>query len=225
MGSSWEKKHSDGHLGVNFQTVVRVVTEAGQVLAKGTSLEIQNADAVTLLVSANTNYGGADFGGLCRQHIESAVKKNYKELRARHAADHRRLFERVQIDLGGSDAAQKPTDERLTAVHGGASDPQLIALFFQYGRYLLIAGSRENSPLLMNLQGIWNDNLAANMVWTCDFHLDINTQQNYWPTEACNLSECGEPLFKMIESISQSGRSTARNMYGATGWVCHVCIC
>jgi alpha-L-fucosidase 2 len=173
-------------------------------------------------VAANTNYRGADFAGLCRQHIDAAAKKGYKELRARHVADHRRLFERVTLDLGGSEAAQKPTDERLAAIQGGASDPQLSALFFQYGRYLLLAGSRENSPLPMNLQGIWNDNLAANMVWTCDFHLDINTQQNYWPSEVCNLSECGEPLFKLIESISQYGRSTAQNMYGAKGWVCHV---
>jgi alpha-L-fucosidase 2 len=222
FGSSWEKKHSDGRIGVNSQTWVRVVNEGGRVSRLDSSLVVEGADAVTLLVAANTSYGGADFEGLCRQQIASASNQPYASLRGRHIADHRRLYGRVSIDLGTSEAAQRPTDERLATVISGASDPQLSALFFQYGRYLLIAGSRENSPLPMNLQGIWNDNLAANMVWTCDFHLDINTQQNYWPTEVCNLPECGEPLFRLVESLSRSGRSTARNMYGARGWVCHV---
>ena len=222
MGSAWEKRHSDGHIGVNFQTMVRVVAEGGSTAPNGTKIEIRNADAVVLLVAANTSYLGADFPRLCDSHIEAAVKKGYAMLRDAHMADHQRLFHRVNIDLGGSEATQKPTDERLEAVRAGGEDPQLSALFLQYGRYLLIAGSRENSPLPMNLQGIWNDNLAANMVWTCDFHLDINTQQNYWPVEVCNLPESGEPLFKLVESLAEQGRSTARDMYGAQGWVCHV---
>ena len=132
------------------------------------------------------------------------------------------LYQRVAIRLGSSAVASRPTDERLAAVRGGTSDPQLSALFVQYSRYLLIAGSREDSPLPLNLEGIWNDNLACNMGWTCDFHLDINTQQNYWHAESANLSECHQPLFKLIESIRAAGRKTATQMYGAPGWVCHV---
>ena len=222
-GSAWEKKHSDGRIGVDSQTWVRVMGEGGQVRRRETSLAIEGANSVTLVVAANTSYGGADFDDLCRQQIRSASAATYTALRDRHIADHRRLYGRVRIDLGTNErAARLATDERLAALAKGAKDPQLSALFFQYGRYLLVAGSRENSPLPLNLQGIWNDNLAANMAWTCDFHLDINTQQNYWPTEVCNLSECGEPLFRLVESLSQDGRSTARNMYGARGWVCHV---
>jgi alpha-L-fucosidase 2 len=222
LGSAWEKRHSDGKIGVNFQTSVRVLAEGGSVAPNGAKIEVRNADAVVLLVAANTSYLDADFPGLCDRQIAAAAKKGYAALHDAHVADHRRLFRRVSLDLGGIEAAQKPTGERMAAVRAGADDPQLSALFFQYGRYLLIAGSRENSPLPMNLQGIWNDNLAANMVWTCDFHLDINTQQNYWPTEVCNLPECGEPLFKLLESLAEQGRGTAREMYGARGWVCHV---
>lgn len=154
--------------------------------------------------------------------MEAAARRAYSKLREAHIADHRRLFRRVQLELGGAEAAQRPTDQRLAAVRAGGDDPQLAALFFQYGRYLLIAGSREDSPLPTNLQGIWNDNLACNIGWTCDFHLDINTQQNYWPTEACNLPECHEPLFRLVESLRAPGRRTAQKVYGARGWVCHV---
>ena len=224
MASSWEKKHSDGRIGVDFQTWVRIVPEGGQLSQADSRIELRNANSVTVLVAANTSYRGSDFETLCEEQLEAASKKHYEAMRDGHSADHRRLFQRVAIELGGAAVARAPqaTDERLAAVQSGGNDPQLSALFFQYGRYLLVAGSRENSPLPMNLQGIWNDNLAANMVWTCDFHLDINTQQNYWPSEVCNLSECGEALFKLVESISRYGRNTAQEMYGADGWVCHV---
>jgi alpha-L-fucosidase 2 len=132
------------------------------------------------------------------------------------------MFHRVGIDLGGAELAGQPTDERIAAVRAGGDDPHLLALFYQYGRYLLIAGSRPDSPLPTNLQGLWNDNLACKMGWTCDFHLDINMQQNYWPAETGNLTECNEPLFRLIESLREPGRRTARKIYGADGWVCHV---
>lgn len=177
---------------------------------------------VTLLVAANTTFCNPAPESLCREQMEAAARRTYSKLRDAHTADHRRLFRRVELDLGGAEAAQRPTDQRLAAVRAGGDDPQLAALFFQYGRYLLIAGSREDSPLPTNLQGIWNDNLACNMGWTCDFHLDINTQQNYWPAEVCNLSECHEPLFRLVESLRAPGRRTAQKVYGARGWVCHV---
>jgi alpha-L-fucosidase 2 len=110
---------------------------------------------------------------------------------------------------------------RRKALETGANDPELLALFFQYGRYLTIAGSRAYSPLPLALQGIWNDGLASSMGWTDDFHLDINTQQNYWPAEVCNLAECQTPLFALIDRMREHGRETAREMYGAPGWVVH----
>jgi len=221
-GHAWEKKHSDGKTGVDFEGWLRVLNAGGTVSIQGDHLTVEAADAVTLLVTANTTYRGRDPEALCREQMEAAVSKSYQDLRKAHVSDHQRLFRRVDIDLGRTEAASRPTDQRLAEVRAGGHDPQLISLFFQYGRYLLIAGSRPNSPLPTNLQGVWNDNLACNMGWTCDFHLDINTQQNYWPSEVCNLSESSEPLFRMIESLRQPGRRTAHTVYGAQGWVCHV---
>ena len=134
----------------------------------------------------------------------------------------------MALHLGGGDAVAQaaalalPTDERLAAFKNNGADAELAALFFQYGRYPMIAGSRENSPLPMNLQGIWNDNICCRMGWTCDFHLDINQEQNYWLSEVANLAECHEPQFKLIEGLRKSGRHTAKVLYGARGWVAHV---
>ncbi len=221
-GDARETKHSDGTTGVTFESWVRVLAEGGRVNATGNSLEVEGAGAVTLLVAANTTFRNQDPVGLCATQLEKAGGQSFAQLRQGHVADHRALFGRVDLDLGGYEATTRPTDQRLATLHAGGRDPQLAALFFQYGRYLLIAGSREDSPLPTNLQGIWNDNLACNMGWTCDFHLDINMEQNYWPAEMCNLSECHEPLFRLIESLRAPGRRTARTMYGARGWVCHV---
>jgi alpha-L-fucosidase 2 len=133
------------------------------------------------------------------------------------------LYRRVSLDLGQrGDLAKLPIDERRKRLAAGGDDPELCALFFQYGRYLTIAGSREDSPLPLALQGIWNDGLAAGMEWTDDFHLDINTQQNYWLCEVGNLSECHAPLAALVETLHLSGARTAREMYGAEGWVAHV---
>jgi alpha-L-fucosidase 2 len=221
-GHAFEHKHSDGQTGVDFEAWLRVLNTGGAVSAYGEHLSVEGADSVTLLVTANTTYQGRDPEALSREQMDAAASQSYHDLRQAHVSDHQRLFRRVDIDLGRTEAAGRPTGQRLAAVRAGGRDPQLAALFFQYGRYLLIAGSRPNSPLPTNLQGVWNDNLACNMGWTCDFHLDINTQQNYWPAEVCNLTETSEPLFRFIESLREPGRRTARTVYGAPGWVCHV---
>jgi len=220
-GQAYENKHSNGQCGVGFRGQVKVVASGGNIAASDKALKVEHADAATLLVAINTDFGGRDPGNLCQTQLDAAAKKTYGQIRDAHVADHQRLFRRVDLDLGTTDAAALPTDQRLERLQNGGDDPQLVTTFFQYGRYLLIAGSRENSPLPTNLQGIWNDNLACKMGWTCDFHLDINTQQNYWPAEVCNLSECHEPLFDFIESLRAPGRRTARETYGCTGWVCH----
>jgi len=216
-----ETKHSDGTTGVSLVGLIRAIPEGGKVTAQGDMLDVTNADVVTLLIVLNTTFSGGKPAALCEQQLAAAASRSYLELRARHRADCQPLFRRVSLDLGPSPAAQLPTDERLARVRRGEDDPALVAQFFQYGRYLLIAGSRDDSPLPTNLQGIWNDNLACNMGWTCDFHLDINTQQNYWPAEVANLSECHEPLFRLIESLRAPGRRTAQIVYGVRGWVCH----
>ncbi len=222
-GRALEKQHSDGTCGVSFVAKIRVLPEGGIMTAGEGSLSVAGADAVTLLIALNTDFQGRDAAALCAGQIDAAQRKSWKDLRAGHVADHQRLFQRVALDLGGAKAAGQPTDVRLDALRKGQADPQLAALFFQYARYLTIAGSREDSPLPMHLQGLWNDGLAADMGWTCDYHLDINTQQNYWLTESGNLSECGQPLFHLIESLQAPGRKTARKLYGVDkGWVCHV---
>ena len=221
-GHAYESKHSDGKCGVGFRGRVTIRIDGGQFVSSDESIVVQNADAATVLVSLNTDYAGRDPETLCRSQVEAAAGKTYEQIREDHAADHQRLFRRVELDLGATDAASLPTDKRLELLQRGGDDPHLIATFFQYGRYLLIAGSRENSPLPLNLQGIWNDNLACQMGWTCDYHMDINTQQNYWPAEVGNLPECHEPLFALIESLREPGRRTARKTYGSDGWVCHI---
>lgn len=222
-GHAFEHMHSNGKQGVEFETRVRVVAEGGAVAADGAALRIKDADALTLLVAIGTNFHGADATARCTHALDALKQKSYAQLRSAHVADHQSLYRRVRIDLGEDPtAAQKPTDERRKALEAGHDDPGLAALFFQYGRYLTIAGSRVNSPLPLALQGIWNDGLASSMGWTDDFHLDINTEQNYWAAEVCNLSECQTPLFGLIDTMRVSGRETARKMYGAPGWVAHV---
>ncbi len=221
-GKAREKQHSDGTCGVDFQAWVRIVHDGGTLSSNANRLTVQGANAVTLLIAAHTTYRGGSPETQCRSHLDAAQRQAWPQLRAAHLADYRPFYRRVTVDLGGAGAAARPTDERLAALRKGAADPHLSALFLQYSRYLSIAGSRADSPLPLNLQGIWNDNLACNMGWTCDFHLDINTQQNYWNAEAGNLADCHDPLFRLTESLRIAGRKTARKMYGAGGWVCHV---
>jgi len=222
-GNAFEKMHSDGRHGVDVECRVRVRTEWERVSIDKDHLKVDGADSVTLLVAIATSYRGRDAAKVCDGALHAASGKTYAELRNRHVVDHRTLFRRVLIDLGRSPhAAGVPTDERRQALDKGADDPELCALFFQYGRYLTIAGSRSNSLLPLALQGIWNDGLASSMGWTDDFHLDINTQQNYWVSEVGNLSEAQTPLFGLIDGLQAAGARTARELYGAPGWVSHV---
>src|SRR5262249_36469209 len=138
-------------------------------------------------------------------------------LRAAHVADHRRLFRRVALDLGTTAAADLPTDERLKAA-ARQDDPQLAALYFQFGRYLLIASSRPGGQPA-NLQGLWNDQMKP--PWDSKWTTNVNTEMNYWPAEVANLAECQGPLFDLIDDVAATGRKTAAAHYGARGWVLH----
>jgi alpha-L-fucosidase 2 len=222
-GHAWEHMHSTGHDGVALQIHAQIIAEGGRTSPSDQAVEVRGANAATVLVAIGTSFGGAIPEDLCKDALRQASRKAFAELRRAHIADYQPLYRRTAVDLGESQPAtrQQPTDMRRKALADGAHDPELLALFFQYGRYLTIAGSRADSPLPLALQGIWNDGLASSMGWTDDFHLDINTQQNYWPAEACNLGECQIPLFRLIDLVRQRGRSTAKEMYGAPGWVVH----
>jgi alpha-L-fucosidase 2 len=222
-GHAYERMHSSGHDGVALQIHARLIPDGGTVTPAADAIEARNADSVTVLVSIATNFHGGDPEAICRQRLQRAMSLPFTRLRQAHIADHQSLYRRASLDLGQSPTAtrQIPTGARRNALEQGADDPELLALFFQYGRYLTIAGSRADSPLPLALQGIWNDGLASSMGWTDDFHLDINTQQNYWPAEVCNLSECQTPLFALIDGMRTAGRTTAREMYNAPGWVVH----
>jgi alpha-L-fucosidase 2 len=153
----------------------------------------------------------------CARTLEALADRSYAELLRRHQADHRALFRRVTLDLGRTPAADEPTDARVQQC-AKRPDPQLAALYFQYGRYLLIASSRPGSQPA-NLQGIWNERLKP--PWDSKWTVNINTEMNYWPAEVANLSECHEPLFALLEDVAQTGAVTAREHYGARGWVLH----
>jgi alpha-L-fucosidase 2 len=221
-GDAFEKLHSTGHDGVRFEIRVQVSVEGGELTPAAEQLKVNGAKTATVLIAVATSFASQDPRELNAARLQTASRKPYAQLRDAHIEDHRALYRRTSIDLGESPAAHDmPTDLRRKALESGADDPALVALFFQYGRYLTIAGSRAGSPLPLALQGIWNDGLASSMGWTDDYHLDINTQQNYWAAEVCNLAECQLPLFGLIEIMRASGRTTAKEMYGAPGWVVH----
>lgn len=204
--------------GVAFLGNITVKSEDGTISVENKQLKIRNATTVYLYIDVRTNFKSKDYQSICHNTVQHAVNTGYEGLKQRHITDYQKLFNRVELFLGESDMVELPTDLRWLMVKEGKNDVGLDALFFQYARYLLIASSRENSPLPANLQGIWNDNLANNMGWTCDYHLDINTQQNYWLANSGNLAECNKPLFGYIKDLSEYGKETASNVYGAKGW-------
>jgi alpha-L-fucosidase 2 len=207
-----------GPNGVSYAALLRAVAEGGNLRTLGDSLIVERADAVTLLLAANTTFRSEEPAELARKQLEQAAIQPYATLRAEHVADHRRLFGRVQLDLGSNAAADLPTNERLSRLQDGDDDPALMALYFQYGRYLLIASSRPGS-LPANLQGIWNESMTPS--WESKYTININTEMNYWPAEVGNLAECHLPLFDLLERVRLTGRETARRMYGCRGFVAH----
>ena len=207
---------------VKFQALARVVSDGGRVSAEGGQLSVTGANAVTVLISIGTSYKnyhdvGGDPAAVAQAPLDAAARKPFASLRQAHVADYQRLFRRVTLDLGESDAMRLPTDARIAAFAGGA-DPQLAALHFQYGRYLLLSCSRGGSQPA-NLQGLWNDSLSP--PWGSKFTVNINTEMNYWPAAPANMIECYAPLFAMLQDISETGAKTAKVQYGAGGWVTH----
>lgn len=207
--------------GVCFEGRIAVLADNGEVKMEQSGVGIKEADAVTLIVDVRTDYKSPDYKTLCADGVKKAAAKSYDELKQAHIKDYNTLYNRVSIHFGQDANRALPTDVRWKQVKEGKTDTGLDALFFQYGRYLTIASSRENSPLPIALQGFFNDNKACNMGWTNDYHLDINTEQNYWAANVGNLAECNAPLFTYIKDLAHHGAKTAEVVYGCKGWTAH----
>ena len=207
--------------GVCFEGRIAVLADNGEVKMEQSGVGIKEADAVTLIVDVRTDYKSPDYKTLCADGVKKAAAKSYDELKQAHIKDYNTLYNRVSIHFGQDANRALPTDVRWKQVKEGKTDTGLDALFFQYGRYLTIASSRENSPVPMALQGFFNDNKACNMGWTNDYHLDINTEQNYWAANVGNLAECNAPLFTYIKDLAHHGAKTAEVVYGCKGWTAH----
>lgn len=220
---AWETQHSNGQVGVAGHARLWLRTDGGQVIAIDNQLSVSQSDSAIILLAMRTSFAGNDPVALCRTDIEAASAVSYELLRAEHITDHQYWFRCANLDLGPNPHPDWPLDQRIEAARQGENDPDLCALLFQFGRYLLIGSSRPDSPLPAHLTGAWNDNHACRIGWTCDYHLDINTQMNYWIAELTNLSECHQPLFRWIEqTLVPSGRKTARTLYDLPGWVAHI---
>ena len=214
------------HQGVTGQIVFHALTEVrpvgGTLVATDSTLHVANADSAPLYISIGTNFRNyRDVSGegrsVAQAHVRAAIEKGYARLRRDHVAGYQKFFDRVTIDLGTSTAEKEPTDVRVSRF-ASRSDPGLVALYFQFGRYLLISCSQPGGQPA-NLQGLWNDMLLP--PWGSKYTTNINTEMNYWPSEPANLTEMSEPLVQMVRDLAESGRETARSMYGARGWVLH----
>jgi len=204
--------------GVKFEARLRIKAAGGTVSSDGAGLTVKNADEAIIFITAATDYWGEDQHVLCLGRSEKASSQSYKKLYSKHKADYQRLFNRVSFDISATEASWFAVDERLDALRQGSTDPSLIALYYQFGRYLLISSSRPGS-LPANLQGIWCDGLTP--PWNSDYHININIQMNYWPSEITNLNECHEPYLDFIGRLREKGRVTAKQTYGCRGFTAH----
>lgn len=214
-----------GERGMAGWVAVRVCPEGGRMTLDEGGIRLEGADAATVLIAARTSFRGYDCApdlpdervrALCRADLDGAG--DYDALRRAHVRDYRQYFDRVDLALDGPDRDDLPTDERLRRFDPEAPDMGLYATLFQYGRYLMISGSRPGTQAL-NLQGIWNHRVRP--PWSSNYTVNINTQMNYWPALSCNLAEMELPLVDLTRDLSESGREIARQLYGARGFVCH----
>lgn len=219
---------SQEHPGMTFEAHWRVQAEGGTVTPNdaGDAIVVQNADAVTIVMAAATNYRlehphykGDPPSQRNQRTLEEVPSKSFQTLRAAHIADYQRIFNRVTLDLEGTSRSYLPTHKRLEAYKNSPDDRKLESLLFQYGRYLMIASSQPGS-MPANLQGLWNNTNTP--PWNCDYHMNINLQMNYWPVDSCNMSQCAEPLIRWVRELTEPGRETARVHYNSRGWVVHI---
>ena len=207
---------------LGFEARLKIEQEGGGLVHYDDSIAVVNARSATLYLVGATNFVNyndisGDPSARCSSYLSELEGKPFQTLLEEHTASHRELFNRVSIDLGTSSHSRRPTDERLVSFYED-EDPSLVALLFQYGRYLLISSSRPGTQPA-NLQGIWNDRLAP--PWDSKYTININTEMNYWPAEMTNLSECAQPLFSMVEDLAVTGSKVAKAHYNLDGWVAH----
>ena len=209
-----------GEDGINFASYIKVIPISGTVKRWGSYIKAEKCDEITILVSCQTSYRYEDYKKKAKNDIEKASKLSFSDLKESHIKNYKNYYDRVKIELEDNSEGKSalPTDERLENVKNGGMDNKLIELYYNFARYLMIAGSREGT-LPLNLQGIWNKDMWP--AWGCKFTININTEMNYWPAETAGLSELVTPLFDIIEKMRPNGRVTAREMYDCGGFVCH----
>ncbi len=212
--------------GLHYAARLRILNHGGEVSVNGNSVQVTHADEVRLLIAAGTDYQGfagrqtKDPGAATAEDLAKASPKSYESLLQAHVADYQKYFGRVQLVLPADpNDAERTTPERIKAFKQGADDPALAALYFNFGRDLVISSSRPGG-FPANLQGIWAEEIST--PWTGDWHLDVNVEMNYWPAEVCGLPELAQPLFALIDSLQEPGAKTAKTYYAARGWVAHV---
>jgi alpha-L-fucosidase 2 len=214
--------HVNNGKGVAYTARMRILSGDGSVQcdAQENGLQVTNATEATILIAAGTDFKDKQYVDTVLARIAAAASVSYDDLKAAHCTDFQKLFNRVTLNLGTTDKDLDalPTDERLKRVNYRTDDPELLNLYFQFGRYLLISSSRPGT-LPANLQGIWADGIKT--PWSSDYHLNVNLQMNYWPADITNLAECHEPLFDFIATLQEPGSKTARMHYGARGWTTH----
>jgi len=207
---------------LEFEARLKIEHEGGGIIQKENSLEVVNARSATLTLVTATSFVhyndiSASASLRCEETLEELDGKSYRDLKEEHIQDYQELFRRVNINFGQSDKSFRATNQRLASFYED-EDPSLVALLFQYGRYLLISSSRPGTQPA-NLQGIWNDRLSP--PWDSKYTININTEMNYWPAELTNLSECTWPLIRMVEDLAQTGQNVAKEHYNLDGWVTH----
>lgn len=207
----------NGDKGIRYLTQLEIINKGGTVISDDTSLSLSDADEAIILISTSTNMLDKVYESSVNNLHAKAKVKSFSQLRKGHIKAYKEKFDRVSLDLGKQDNVTS-TDKRLIEFQDN-DDPAFTALYFQYGRYLMISGTNESS-LPLNLQGLWSNQVQT--PWNGDYHLNINVQMNYWPAEVANLSELHKPLIELTESLVASGEKTAQTFYGADGWVAHM---
>lgn len=222
VGNARETLHSNGNCGVHLEGCMLVECDGTVGFEEGT-VSLNNCQDITLYIDLETDMFLTDPAGLALKRVTAAREKGYASVKQAHVNDVEPMYRRMSISLGGEELCQVPTDKRIEKVAAGEKDPDLYRLMFSFGRYLLIASSREDSPLPTHMGGIWNDNIYNNMDCAQDMHVDMNLQMQYWAAAQCNLPECYAPYFKYLENVLiPSGKETAKQEYHARGWAAHV---